>query len=131
MTEQKFYGTYYHSLTRHSGEKYPVFSGESRNTEKEEAVFQTLKKFTNLTSNHHPENVIYNALIRTQAAEQLKRNDQESEKDENTFAPLYEPIKDTAQKMKFSILTMDFFSKCDQFCNFLRIWSHLLKRSLM
>ena len=34
----------------------------------------------------------------------------------------------TAQKMQFSI--KDFFSKCDQIRNFLRIWSHLLKKSL-
>ena len=34
-----------------------------------------------------------------------------------------------AQKMKFSI--KDFFSKCDQNRNKLRIWSHLLKKSLM
>ena len=35
----------------------------------------------------------------------------------------------TAQKMKFFI--EDFFSKCDQIRSFLRIWSHLLKKSLM
>ena len=35
----------------------------------------------------------------------------------------------TAQKMKFS--TKDFFSKCDQIRRNLRIWSHLLKKSLM
>ena len=35
----------------------------------------------------------------------------------------------TAQQMKFSI--KDFFSKCDQIRSFLRIWSHLLKKSLM
>ena len=35
----------------------------------------------------------------------------------------------TAQKMKFSI--KDFFSKCDQIRSFLRIWSHLLKKSSM
>ena len=34
-----------------------------------------------------------------------------------------------AQKMKFSI--MDFFSNCDQVPNFQRIWSHLLKKTLM
>ena len=28
----------------------------------------------------------------------------------------------TAQKMKLSI--KDFYSKCDQICSFLRIWSH-------
>ena len=31
--------------------------------------------------------------------------------------------------MKFSI--KDFFSKCDKIRSFLRIWSHLLKTSLM
>ena len=31
--------------------------------------------------------------------------------------------------MKFS--SKDFFSKCDQICSFLRIWSHLLKKSLL
>ena len=35
----------------------------------------------------------------------------------------------TEQKMEFSI--KDFFSKCDQIRSFLRIWSHLLKKSLM
>ena len=38
-------------------------------------------------------------------------------------------IRHTAQKMKFSI--NNFFSKCDQILSFLRIWSHLLKKSLM
>ena len=31
--------------------------------------------------------------------------------------------------MKFSI--KDFFSKCDQICKKLQIWSHLLNKSLM
>ena len=35
----------------------------------------------------------------------------------------------TAQKMKFFI--KDFSSKCDQIRSFLRIWSHLLEKSLM
>ena len=34
----------------------------------------------------------------------------------------------TVHKMKFSI--KDFFSKCDQVRSFLRIWSHLLEKSL-
>ena len=33
------------------------------------------------------------------------------------------------QKAKFSI--KDFFSTCDQICRKPRIWSHLLKKSLM
>ena len=35
----------------------------------------------------------------------------------------------TAQKMKFSI--EDYFSKCDKIHSYLRIWSYLLKKSLM
>ena len=35
----------------------------------------------------------------------------------------------TAQKLKFSI--KNFFSNCDQIHRKLRIWSHLLKKSLM
>ena len=35
----------------------------------------------------------------------------------------------TGQKMKF--LIKDFFSKCDQICRFLRMWSYSLKKSLM
>ena len=38
-------------------------------------------------------------------------------------------IKWTLQKMKYSI--KDFFSKYDQFHSFLRIWSHLLKKSVI
>ena len=37
-------------------------------------------------------------------------------------------ISNTVQKIKFSI--KDFFSKCDQIRRKLRIWSHLLKKSL-
>ena len=33
------------------------------------------------------------------------------------------------KKMKFSI--KDYFSTCDQILSFMRIWSHLLKKSLM
>ena len=36
---------------------------------------------------------------------------------------------DTVQKINFSI--EDFFSKCDQIRRNLRIWSHLLKKSVM
>ena len=42
---------------------------------------------------------------------------------------LAEASNPTAQKMKFSI--KDFFTKCDQIHSFLRIWSHLLKKSLV
>ena len=45
------------------------------------------------------------------------------------FLPMIFFTTPTTQKMKFSI--KDFFSKCDQIRSFMRIWSHLLKESLM
>ena len=41
----------------------------------------------------------------------------------------FNPYQILRKKMKFSI--RDFFSKCDQIRRRLRIWSHLLKKSLM
>ena len=41
----------------------------------------------------------------------------------------YKDYNIAVQKIKFSI--KDFFSKCDQMCRKLQIWSHLLKKSLM
>ena len=38
-------------------------------------------------------------------------------------------ISITEQKKTFSV--KDIFNKCDQIRSFLRIWSHLLKKSLM
>ena len=67
---------------------------------------------------HHRPKIYLSALKRT-----LKKSIVSADlfrKEELTF---------TAQKMKFSI--NDFFSKCDQIRRFLRIWSHLLNRSLM
>ena len=92
-TERKFFGIYYHSLIRHSCEQYRVFSGRSANTEKEEATFNTLKTFTNLTSNHHPQNVIFNSLVRLQAKEILAAGENEYDRNKEIFSTLYQPIK--------------------------------------
>ena len=47
----------------------------------------------------------------------------------SSWAEILFGLPNTAQKMKFSI--KNFFSKCDQIRRKLRIWSHLLKKSLM
>ena len=54
--------------------------------------------------------------------------------DQIDFISIHQPVRQCLeQKMKFSI--KDFSSKCDQILSFLlsflRIWSHLLERSLM
>ena len=44
-------------------EQYRVASGRSANTEREEALFTSMKNNTNQTSDHHPNNIISNILI--------------------------------------------------------------------
>ena len=95
LTSRKLFGKYYHSLIRHSSEQYRIFSGRSANTEKEEATFSILKKFTNNTSNHHPDNILSNAIIRIQAREILKSNNEEISNKDSVIHHIYKPIKQT------------------------------------
>ena len=71
LTARKCFGSYFHSLVRHSALQYRIVSGPTANSEKEEATFNSLKTFTNITSSHHSDQVVTNALIQTQAKEQL------------------------------------------------------------
>ena len=68
-------GSYYHLLTRHPVEQYRLFSGQTTNTEHEEATFNELKRATNLASIHHPDNIILNAILRSQARKKLDLNE--------------------------------------------------------
>ena len=92
ITERKFLGTYYHSLTRHAAEQYRLFSGHSTNTEKEKATFTKIKIYTNLTSNHHPENLILNAVIQWQVNEEFS---QKSISKGNNLSYIYHSIKES------------------------------------
>ena len=62
------------SLIVHACQQYCIISGRTANTEKEEAMFTTIKNNTNLTSNHHPDNIISNVIIRYQAKKKLEVN---------------------------------------------------------
>ena len=50
-----------------------IVSGSSCHTESEERTFHHLKTITTNTSNHHPDNVILNAIIRTQIKSQAEK----------------------------------------------------------
>ena len=93
MSERIFYGIYFHSLIRHSAEQCCLFSGRSSYTDKEEAVFNSLKTFTKLTSNHHPDNMIYNALVHFQAHQLLTANEKDKKRNNETFDKFYHQIK--------------------------------------
>ena len=57
----------------------------------------------------------------------VEDDDDEADDDGDHFFVKW--LKDTAQKMKFSI--KDFFNTCNQIHRKLQIWSHLLKKPLM
>ena len=67
LTIKKLYGKYFHSLFCHGADEHILLSGESINTENQERTFKFLKGITSSTSNHHPDQILLNCLIRTQA----------------------------------------------------------------
>ena len=95
LTNRKFFGSYYHTLIHHSAQQYQIISGRSINTKSEESTFNSLKTFTNLTSNHHSDHVVVNALVQTQAKEAINPNKLHNLTDEKNFKNLYLPIKRT------------------------------------
>ena len=92
-TSQKLFGSYYHSIVKHSPFQYRLVSGRTSNTEKEESTFNSMKMFTNLASNHHSENIIVNALVQIQAQEKFNEGKAESSCKDTIFNKLYEPIE--------------------------------------
>ena len=82
LTARKFFGSYFLSLVHHRALQHRVVSGHTANSEKEESTFNSLKTFTNITSNHHSDQVVTNALIRTQVKEELHQQPLKSSADE-------------------------------------------------
>ena len=72
------YGKYFHSLSRNAGKQLRIVCGKSTHAEQEERRFNLLKTITKLTSNHHPNNVMFNLWIHLQAKNIL-------DKKHNTF----------------------------------------------
>ena len=66
LGSRKVYGKYYHTVTSHASQQYRVISGRSCNTGQEERTFNFLKTASTNTSNHHPDHVILNSIIRLQ-----------------------------------------------------------------
>ena len=69
LTSQKLFGHYYHSVIVHSPQQLRIIFGPSSNVEDEERTFNFLKTITKATLNHHPENVLLNAMISIQVKE--------------------------------------------------------------
>ena len=61
LTKRNMFGQYFHAP-----QQFRVVALTSTNAENEEREFNFLKNVSTHTSNHHPENVLINAFVRTQ-----------------------------------------------------------------
>ena len=83
-------GKYFHAITSHSAMQYRIVSGRASNTEQEERVFQFLKNISTNTSNHHPDHVILNSLIRIQVTDKIKEGNHQVEVTEKEISKLFQ-----------------------------------------
>jgi len=71
LTRRKMFGMYFHNLSAHAGDMLRIISGQSANAERQERIFNSIKRITKQTSNYHPGHVIPNLFVRLQAEKQL------------------------------------------------------------
>ena len=94
LTPRKCFGAYLY-LMKHAGLQYRIVSGRSANTEKEEAMFTSIKTDTKLTSNFHSDQLVSNIIIRLQAREILNNGNADSKYKNSYLHAMYRPIKVT------------------------------------
>ncbi|XP_048583669.1 uncharacterized protein LOC125563042 [Nematostella vectensis] len=77
LTSRKLYGVYFHNLTAHATSTLRLMSGQAANAERQERIFNSIKRITKQTSNYHQGQIIPNLFIRLQAERQigLQRDD--------------------------------------------------------
>ena len=71
LTVKKLYRTYFYFLMSHCADEHRLLSGKSINAGNQERTFKFLKGITSGTSNHHPDQILLNCVIRSQATEKL------------------------------------------------------------
>ena len=97
-------GKYFHAITSHAAIQYRFISGRASNTEQEESVFQFLKKVSNNTSNHFPDRVILNSLIRLQVTDNIRNESNHVDTTEKEISKMFE--REISYK-KCTIFTFD------------------------
>ena len=83
-----------------------IFCGCTINTEKEEATFNKLKTSTNLTSNHHSDHILTNAIVRLQMQKEL--NGEHIQERESMIHKIYQDIRKSHQN---TTISFDFIKK--------------------
>ena len=85
LTRRKFFGIYFHAITREMALVYRLTCLRSINAEQEERQFTDLKSISGLTSSKTPQNIIDNGLVRIQWE---KKNKHRRDPDENKISKL-------------------------------------------
>ena len=101
LTRRKLFGKYFHMLVKHAPTQYRIVSGRSINVENEERIFHDLKTHATLSSNHHPENVILNNIIRMQAVDQNTKS-MCTERKNKAINNMYQQLKKYQKNTIFS-----------------------------
>ena len=109
MTERKFFGKYYHAIINHACHQYRIVDGRSSNAENEERCFHKLKKISNDTSNHFPDNIISNAFIRCQVSRDFRGGDDTVVRTEAAITKTYNSI--CIKDVKNSIISFEVIEK--------------------
>jgi hypothetical protein len=70
MSWSKMFGHYLHALTAHSPTQYELACLRSLNTENQERIFGQARRIAETCTNHHPENIIPQLMLRLQAKQE-------------------------------------------------------------
>ena len=65
------FGVYFHHLCIHAQSQYEILPLRSVNAEHEEQLFGQAKKIATEASNRHPDNAIFNIIVRLKAKQIL------------------------------------------------------------
>ena len=80
---------------KHAGLQYRITSDRRTNTEKEEAMFTSIRRDTKLTSNFHSDQLVSNIIIRLQAREILNNGNVDNKYKDPYLHEIYRPINVT------------------------------------
>lgn len=72
LTRSKMFGHYVHAITAHSATQYELACLRSLNTEKQERLFGQARSIAESCTNHHPDNVIPQIMLRMQAKQEQR-----------------------------------------------------------
>ena len=78
LTQRKFYGQYFHSISTETALNSRVVSPKSTNTEDEERHFSRVSSICSATSSRAPDHIIINSIIRMQAEMKIGNGEREN-----------------------------------------------------